>query len=427
MAETDKPTTQKLLEQQKAEALLRQEIAEAEKATAEAEKARQAAQLPTGAAKPLEGTITADDKFGYIADLTAYDAMMKMADAIAIKINNSSLTPDAAILIVDSLDFFGADVQLLQLAKQLESWQQELQNQNAEIQKLLPQKIESPPGVGAEALSIAASLAMVSGILSATADIVGYFKIDYDVKGRTINLSTIALQSRVAGKIKNHSVHLLHFHRVESSPVVDAFHQCLQQRRDLIVQMAELKSHVIDPLPAQIATLKATIQSAETALTQLISPKDDAKIAELKSTLTQQRTELNNAETAKAQADAASTRAETLIKGFDEFNQLITALPEGKSHSLLTAAAIQNHLNTQKITHLLYLTIASSGGDIIIGKGLFQSGRVRFLGGAVVSYVLAQSDGKIVAADTLAELSDIKVRLNQDYPSMLGAWRGSQK
>ena len=511
-----------VLEEQKKQEALKREIAEEKQLAAEAEKARLAAVMPSGTATPLEGKVTADDKFGYIADLTAYNAMMNMADDIACAVEkrlseatswtetdakqqlietmkdmmtraieceiakqprpdpeeitqaitaeienvladktikqeltqniadeiNRQQSPNlenligivaakvanvlsdatikgiitktiadelkrqpvlnaeemasaiivmidresalknlitsarsagvasqrtANLLIVDSLDLVGADAQLREISSQLEIWKNELQDQDKGLQILMARE-EGAPGMMAEPVTIATGLAMVSGILSAVADIAGFFRIDYDVKGREIQLSSIALQARVAGQITKHTVHLPHFFRLASSPVIDDFNQCIRLRRHLVHTMAMVKSRLID-------------QSGTSST--------------------------------RERAEAAIARSESVIKAFDEFNKLITSVAAGKDYSPLAVAAIRKYLDTLQITHLLYLAIASSGGDTITSRGLFQSGRVRFLGGGVVCYVLAESNGRIVAADTKTALSHVKFQLNQDSPAVI--------
>jgi hypothetical protein len=281
----------------------------------------------------------------------------------------------ANLLIVDSLDLVGADAQLREISSLLEIWKSELQDQNQGLQTLLLS--EEAQDMQAEPVTIATGLAMVSGILSAAADIAGFFRTDYDVKGREIQLTTIALQARVAGKIKTHTVHLPHFFRLASSPVIDNFNQCIRLRRHLVHTMAMVKSRLIDQ---------------------------------------------SGASPTKERAEAAIAQSENVIKTFDEFNKLITSVAAGKDFSPLAAAAIRKHLDTLQITHLLYLAIASSGGDTITSRGLFQSGKVRFLGGGVVCYVLAESNGRIVAADTKTELSHVKFQLNEDSPAIISTW-----
>lgn len=58
-------------------------IAESEKAIAEANKAKLEAVLSVGAtATPPKGTITTDEKFGYLAELVAYDTLTRQVEKL---------------------------------------------------------------------------------------------------------------------------------------------------------------------------------------------------------------------------------------------------------------------------------------------------------------------------------------------------------
>ena len=422
---------ERLLQQRKKETALRREIAQEEKAIAEAQQAiaeanqaKLQAQIPAGEAKPVEGKITTGEKFGYVAELTAYSAIIRKADAIAQTIS-SRVPEDARLLIVDSLDFCGPDVQLLQVSSQLDFWTKELRAQDRQIKNLLDAARAPSPLAAFAAESLLPVVPMAVGALSAAADIIGYFRIDYDIKGQEIELCDTALRARVAQGIQNHPVYLSRFHRIPSSAVIAAFNQSIEQRGQLNLTMAQLKSAVIDQLTTEIGRNKQKIQTLEAELKKLKSPEDDEEIAEKTTALGQCRKQLSEAEAAKSQHESAYTRAEALIKGFDEFNKVLTSVPAGKEYSLLANAAIRQYLDEMQITHLLYLTVTSSGGEAITGKGLFQSGRVAFLGGGVVTYVLADCTGKIIAADAVVGSSYVKFNLGQDRPPAIGTQEGT--
>ena len=93
----------------------------------------------------------------------------------------------------------------------------------------------------------------------------------------------------------------------------------------------------------------------------------------------------------------------------------MTAVPEGKSYSPLARVAMREYLKTgQGVTHLLYLNVVSSGGEVSIRKFLWFTHGVVFLGGCVVTYVLADLTGKTLASGTLGKLTQIKYTRGQD-------------
>jgi hypothetical protein len=71
--------------------------------------------------------------------------------------------------------------------------------------------------------------------------------------------------------------------------------------------------------------------------------------------------------------------------------------------------------NKDGITHLLSLTIPSSGGDLILVRK-FRNNRNKYLGGLVISFVLATVEGDILVADTVSYYGLMNFDLKNDIP-----------
>ncbi len=362
----------------------RKAAAEADKAETEAKDAKTKSETPSGETKPTEGKVTADEKAGYIATFAAYNAMIQKAAAIAKRINTTLSPQKSKIVIVDTLDFCISDAELLQITTQIELIEKELENQVKRIQDAkaaIKTIIENAPGqkVGVAAVpAVAAALPMVKGIISSLADIFGYLKTDYEIKGQTVALSNIALHSLVAGQIEKKSVevYLPGFHRIKSSQTIEKLANCMSQKATLQSETEELKKQLDNPVIAE--------KKKEG------SPAEKEKIKDIEKTC-----EFSG----------------TLLGEFSEFYKALVTTPTGKSFSPLVSAIIRQHLNELGITHLLYLAVTSSGGEMVTGKGLFQWGTAGFLGGCVVTYILAECSGKIVDSDTSYGYSSIKYNL----------------
>ena len=67
-------------------------------------------------------------------------------------------------------------------------------------------------------------------------------------------------------------------------------------------------------------------------------------------------------------------------------------------------------------THLLYLNVVSSGGEVSIRKFLWLTSGIVFLGGCVVTYVLADLSGKTLASGTLGKLTQTRYNRGQKPP-----------
>jgi hypothetical protein len=118
-------------------------------------------------------------------------------------------------------------------------------------------------------------------------------------------------------------------------------------------------------------------------------------------------------------ANTLIVNSESLSKAFSVFADSATKATDEKTPPLLLKAAMRKYLRTSNITHLLNLKIVSSGGEAITMKRrlLFWENNASFIGGSVISYILAETSGRVVAADTIPGLARLNYRLSgEDEP-----------
>ena len=69
---------------------------------------------------------------------------------------------------------------------------------------------------------------------------------------------------------------------------------------------------------------------------------------------------------------------------------------------------MQEEAERLRITHLLWISTHSAGGDSTLrDRMFFLKDRIGFMGGASVGYVLAGRDGRILSANTLTQFGII--------------------
>ena len=166
-------------------------------------------------------------------------------------------------------------------------------------------------------------------------------------------------------------------------PILEKFRECSEARRAFSAQAAQLKV---------VIEILTKAQNAD-------SPAEDT--AQLKV------------------AEAAYATSQSLIQAFDDFSKLMIVVPEGKSYSPLARVAMRAYLKggaNGSRTYLLYLNVVSSGGEVSIRKFLWYTHGIVFLGGCVVTYVLADLAGKTLASGTLGKLSQTKYGRGQKTP-----------
>jgi len=332
----------------------------------------------------VEGKITADEKSGYISTLAAYTYMIKAAEQIATKVKELlEKESGSKILIVDSLDLSGQDIQFHQVDNQLKYWLEVLKNQIEIIENLLtPHKVQKTKESTQVETKQMISTTPITTVLQSLADIVGFFKVDYDIKGQTFDLSNIALRTLVAGKLikeKKFPVYFPSFYRIndnENLEIIQNFGSCITYKNQL--------KNLTDKL-------KSTLTSEQT------TKKKKSGMAAQKEQIGQIETECKN--------------AENLISDFASFIKEITSPPEKGGNSPIANAIRHQYMDKKNISHLLYVEVVSGGGEMVIGKGLFRWGKVGYLGGCVISYVLADRKGEIVVADVNCGYSQSRYNL----------------
>lgn len=408
----------KQLEAEAALLKIRAEMAKSEQAIAEANKKKLEAQLPTGAPAAPEGKTTTDEKFGYLAEMVAYDAVLAQAATIADQIAALPLG-DAKILLVDDLDVAGADVQRLQVEQHLKSVHTALEKQIEINNELLPdgEALESLVTKSVGIAGVGAALTAVPALLGAVAGIVGMFQTDYDVKGQDFALSDVGLRAAVAGKLKaKYPVIFPALFRLESAALLDQFNEVLEMRWQLQAQVRRLRQQRILPNQVAAARLEAEIKALQQALEKAADAGEDGARRTPPELIAKQQ-ELARLKAEQTVTETAVQQSEALIAAGDETSKALTTVPEGQRHSPLAGAILREQLDALGITHLLYLSIVSSGGEAITSKRWFSSGRTTFLGGAAVVCILAQTDGAIVTADTFVGAKRLEYQLgSEDVP-----------
>ena len=388
---------------------LKELLAEAQKATAEAKKAaeevqKHAAKAPAPKAKNGSEPPKVEDKYGYTAELVGYKAIQEAAQTIGSQISGLRLEGDPVkILIVGERLFSPGDLPLLQLKKQfamfkaaftslrqkrdeiLEQYDsggaEEIYEEELETQEMLP---------GLEMLPIAAIAPIISAapaIISAATELASFFKVSHTISGQDFKLGSDALTMSIAGSIQKHQVQIFHFHALNESELLNDLGELINEKYEL--------------------------EADKVYLDQVVAVRLDEQRNNLADSFARQEMESQINEVNRVVVDM-----ESLSKSFGEFTKTISEPPNGDSQSLFEQAALRQHIRTQGITHLLFLTLLSSGGEAIGKQGFRASGSV-YVGGGVFAYMLATIDGQIKAADTAVALSQLEYDLSSPEKSRL--------
>jgi hypothetical protein len=333
--------------------------------------------LPKGDAKPLEGKVEAKE-VGAVIRLAAYHAIRKMAGEIAATLQGV-LQNNHKVMIVPQLDFVAGDLPLVEIMEQFELFEQALTAQIKENSKIL-QPAAAAKGVKAlkigmarlSLVSPATAIMMAGTIIPGLANLAGYFKTDYTITGAEFELDKEGLAAGVAGALAKagKEIYFYNFYTLWDLPTL--------------------------PMIVKLTQLSKLSQELESLQGGLPSPKNQAAAGEK-----------------TAELDQALKDSQALLDAVKGYIQSITTKAAGEDCCKLVRAALRDRMRQMGITHLLYLNILpKSGGEAITKKNFFWAPEViGYLGGAAVSYVLAETGGKTVASDLLVRLSYFNYRL----------------
>ncbi len=406
--------------------------------------------LPQAQTKPLEGTITGDEKFGYLAELVARRMLERSAAHIAGKVSDSLsaeqkkqdeqelATPDSSphaptILVVRDLNVAAGDIVWTQVSLQIDLLQQLVTKHlglcpSAEPAKAAPGEPEegakgvlgevAKGGVGAAAAiaglvaaggsavsGVGVALAALPALVGAVADVAGYFKTDLTIKGKKFGLTWESAATLVAGQLRlNGRPVLVDGFDVLPPPKTPSNGQSAAgpaPNHDILLRYLHLWQDCLRLEQCKTAISKVQIADAEAKITEAKAAIAKMRAYESAATLDEAQQALAAQESNRDKWQRIVAEADVLLTAFTKFTEAVTKPGDGQQRPMLAQAILREHIRRQNITHLLWLQIASDGGEVITEKQtFFHGGEAAFMGGLAVDYILADADAHIIAADS---------------------------
>ncbi|MEM1177084.1 MAG: hypothetical protein AAGM22_01970 [Acidobacteriota bacterium] len=378
-AETEIDPALKDLADEVARLELEKKRAEALKAIAVADRDTAAAGLSTTEATGKEGSAKLDDGAGYYAELVAYATLGESAGKIVEALGTE--TADKAVILTEKADLSAEaalyDVILLKVSRFQDEFDQLTSDFSLDGQR---------SGLQQESLAITALT--VSSLLGAAADIAAFFKVDREIKSRSVSLSKRALIAEVAQRMTAKKVLLPEL--------------TLAGARSLIptLEAAQaMKSQQIEPrlraIKRRAGQTKKDRDVAKANLDNLKKAKAEAN------QVVQARGALKLAEEALAAVQADQLRLEAAVTGFTNMVDALSSAPAGGGKSPLETVATVDLMRSDKNALLLYLDIPSQGAEIEIVDSVWSSARISYIGGSVVVFFLLDQDGSILASGSI--------------------------
>lgn len=336
------------------------------------------AALPQSTSKPRQGTVTLGEGTGHLARWTARLALLAAAADIATAIGEATGDAGAArrVLLVEDLDLAGRDWPYGAVTAELARHHRSLAAQLAAVTRSIRAlRADARVAEGDERLDVLLGGGLVLGVMNgqaprtavpltehltatatSAADVIGLLRSDYTVASATHDTATGVLTAAVAERLRAAGIEVVvpGFHLVpaDEGPVNEALDRTLDA--DLSLAAAQLQ-----------------LQELLAARTGEDADPDAARGKE------------RDLQTTAVRAAWATT-----------LTALMTAPADGMPP--LAAAAVQAALRNggAGTTHVVHLSLDSSGTDVISRQSLFgPSGRLWLVGGITASWLMVGAAG----------------------------------
>ncbi len=382
--------------------------AEAKKAIVEANATALKAVLP-GEAKlqPLEGDIATDEKAGHVAEVVAHSLVTSAAADLAKKLAPG--VKNKRILVVEERDLAASDWAYQVVSARIKLATDELKALNA----VLPQNSEQISGTSADQPEARAAVGVppavvaaggaaivIKSLVGAAADVVGYVRSDYTIKGRSVSAQYAPLVSALTAALRQEdkenkedsssSVVLDRFRPLpETSPTLAQFKEIGELR--WAVTRAKFELQAGDLAKAAAAVSDAT-KAKTSAIAKVTALPVDTKLSDRQEAESGAQVAGENLFAAETKHDALKGLVELATAAEARADALITELtkvPEAGGLPPLGLAVLREVIHgSEAVDAVLVASIDAIGGETITRKNRLLGPAIRYVGSCQVSALL---------------------------------------
>ncbi|HTX09958.1 MAG TPA: hypothetical protein VME22_15165 [Solirubrobacteraceae bacterium] len=410
------------------------------------------------------GQTTLDPSSGSLAGIVALQGLNAAATEIARAVA-AVIGEKGSALIVEDRALGQSDAPHAEITTRFALFERQFAHALSVLAPRLPDQGRSDGGGREDERFVAgaeAGMALASSAVGLLTGVIGMFKTDYSVQGRTVTLNYVALAAAVANRLigNGQTVVIDGLLDLDGTSTLETLNRLLETRGQLEALVGTVKAVAIDPTSAEIDALNARIKAATdvrdkaaegatpdkagkagasahaaaascgSVPVQQSDPDKPDPVAAADKLIAELRAELAELQTPaylKLKADIAAITA--LMVTFDGYLAAASTVPAGQKYAPLVAAAIRDVLQTGirvgdeqvPINHVLYLEVTGAGGDMITRTGLFSSNRrVGLVGAVQASYLLIERSGRVCASDSIGSYSTATF----DVKNTKLTWRG---
>lgn len=164
---------------------------------------------------------------------------------------------------------------------------------------------------------------------------------------------------------------------------------------------------------SQISALETYVASLNVKLVDCLATNDADVKARLEGEISRTACQIEAIRKAMSGAQGIVANCTKVSDAIDGFITAITTVPSSGNYPPYVVACVREYFAGERIKFILKLI--TSGADFIIEKPPFYSRDVHtsYLGGGVVSFILAEKEGKIVASGTVGDVIGLNHRIGE--------------
>ena len=332
--------------------------------------------------------MTVNQGAGYYSEILAYKAMNICADEIASTILKKFDSQAGPLVIMGQTD-------LAEVAALWNLLNSKIDNAFDMLELTLTTYPEDYNISSTE--KFAGALTAIPAILGSVADIAAFFKTDLTLTSRAVTINEYALISEVAKKIheKNDKLRII-LPRQTVTVEGQVFNKVniLMKKREELMQRKDKLNSKFDKEIKENADELIRWETRKNVQDKIIDKAitDGKNYDNLLKELENMELKINNLSAREQNRTIITTRFDKEIASVDELIKSISEKTAEKP-SPLERIAVIDQIKKNPGTKLLFLLTVSQGGEVETSQSTFSQGRVSYIGGAIINYILTESDG----------------------------------
>ena len=166
---------------------------------------------------------------------------------------------------------------------------------------------------------------------------------------------------------------------------------------------------------SQISALETHVANLNAKLVDCLATNDADVKASLEGEINRTALQIEAMRKVMREAQGIVSNCTKVSDAIDGFITAITTVPSSGNYPPYVVACVREYFAGERIKFILKLKLITSGADFIIEKPPFYSRDVHtsYLGGGVVSFILAEKEGKIVASGTVGDVIGLNHRIGE--------------